>query len=353
MKDSASVAAARQMGSYRLTGTWTGVDAVNVFLGHLDARAYSPATVKAYAFDLVNFARFLIERDIEITHVVPTTLFDWIDAQSVYRSSSEKVVSITSANGSAPASVNRRVAAVRAFFEHQVLSGTLPDNPVPSPRRGQGLRPKPHGLLGHLGPGRAREGGRLVRQSKRLPESLDPADVSAFIGDLDTHRDRAIVFAMLFGGLRAGEVRSLRLADVDQGRRWVRVLGKGGKERTVPIDSTFFAELAQYLRIERPAGLSTPECFVVLHGPTLGHAITEDGLRSIFRYHRTRCGANRVRPHRLRHTFGTEMAAAGIDLLVLRELMGHASPVTTASYVHLSDEHLVNEYRKIRRVITR
>ncbi|WP_276939787.1 tyrosine-type recombinase/integrase, partial [Ferrimicrobium acidiphilum] len=64
-------------------------------------------------------------------------------------------------------------------------------------------------------------------------------------------------------------------------------------------------------------------------------------------------GANRVRPHRLRHTFGTEMAAAGIDLLVLRELMGHASPVTTASYVHLSDEHLVNEYRKIRRVITR
>lgn len=149
---------------------------------------------QGYAFDLVNFARFLIERDIEITHVVPTTLFDWIDAQSVYRSSSEKVVSITSANGSAPASVNRRVAAVRAFFEHQVLSGTLPDNPVPSPRRGQGS------VRGLMVSRPSWTGACLVRVDawSANPNAslslLDPADVSAVLGDLDTHRDRAIVF---------------------------------------------------------------------------------------------------------------------------------------------------------------
>ena len=346
----ASVIVQRQMSSYRLMGSWAGVDAVNAFLGHLDSRAYSLATVRAYAFDLMNFSRFLIERNIEVNRVVPTDLFDWIDSQSVRRLSTEKVVPLALSRGSAPASVNRRVAAVRAFFEYQVLSGTLNNNPVPSPRRGQGLRPKPHGLLGHLGPGRTRQGGRLVRQALRLPESLEPVDVSAFLGDLRTYRDRAIVLAMVFGGLRAGEVRSLRLADIDQGRRWVKVVGKGGKERTVPVDSTFFAELAVYLRLERPSGLSTPQCFVVLHGPTRGQAMTEAGMRTIFRYHRVHSGANRVRPHRLRHTFGTEMAAAGIDLLVLRELMGHASPVTTASYVHLSDEHLVSEYRKARRM---
>ena len=76
-------------------------------------------------------------------------------------------------------------------------------------------------------------------------------------------------------------------------------------------------------------------------------------MRSMFRYHRQRSGAVRVRPHRLRHTYGTELAAAGIDLLALRQLMGHASPETTAGYVHLSDEHLAAEYAAARAVIER
>ena len=351
MRAGTSVVVVGQAGSHRLAGLWAGVDGANGYLAHLESRAFSPATVRAYAFDLVNFARFLVERDVGVADVVPTDIFDWIDWQSVHRPGRQKVVAITAGRGSAPASVNRRVAAVRAFFEYQVLAGTREDNPVPAPRRGQGLRPKARGVLGHLGPGRPRQGGRLVRQPRRLPESLEPADVSAFLADLGTHRDRAIVLLMVFGGLRAAEVRSLRLADVDQGRRRVRVVGKGGRERTVPIERVFFAELAAYLRLERPPGLSTPECFVVLRGPTAGRAMTEAGMRSIFRYHRATSGAMRVRPHRLRHTYGTELAAAGIDLLVLRDLMGHASPETTAGYVHLSNEHLAAEYAAARAVI--
>jgi site-specific recombinase XerD len=343
----------RRDGGHRLAGSWAGVEAANAFLAHLESRAFSPATVRAYAFDLVNFARFLDERGIDVAGVVPTDVFDWIDWQSVRRPGRDKVVAITARRASAPASVNRRAAAVRAFFEYQVLSRAREDNPVPAPRRGQGLRPKARGVLGHLGPGRPRQGGRLVRQQRHLPESLEPADVSAFLADLGTHRDRAIVLLMVFGGLRAAEARSLRLADVDQGRRQVRVLGKGGRERTVPVEAAFFAELAAYLRGERPAGLRTPECFVVLRGPSAGRAMTEAGMRSVFRYHRTTSGATRVRPHRLRHTYGTELAAAGIDLLVLRELMGHASPETTAGYVHLSNEHVAAEYAAARAVIGR
>jgi site-specific recombinase XerD len=127
--------------------------------------------------------------------------------------------------------------------------------------------------------------------------------VAAFVADLGTHRDRAIVLLMVLGGLRCAEVRHLRLADVDQGRRRVRVLAKGNRERVVPVDRAFFAELAAYLRSERPCGLSTPECFVVLRGPTTGGALTEAGVRSLFRRHRSSSGATRVRPHRLRHTF--------------------------------------------------
>jgi integrase/recombinase XerC len=139
------------------------------------------------------------------------------------------------------------------------------------------------------------------------------------------------------------------LSNVDIGRRQVRVVGKGGRERVVPVDRPFFTELAAYLREERPAGCATPQCFVVLRGPTAGQPMTEAGLRRIFRTHRARSGAVRVRPHRLRHTYGTELAAAGIDLLVLRELMGHASPETTGRYVHLSTRMLAEQYTAARK----
>lgn len=135
------------------------------------------------------------------------------------------------------------------------------------------------------------------------------------------------------------------------GLRRVRVIGKGNRERTVPVDGAFFVEVAAYLQAERPKGCRTPECFVVLRGPTTGAAMTEAGMRRIFRTHRASSGATRVRPHRLRHTYGTELAGAGIDLLVLRELMGHASPETTAGYVHLSPDTLAAEFARARGVL--
>lgn len=183
--------------------------------------------------------------------------------------------------------------------------------------------------------------------------SLPADDVSAFFADLETHRDRAVMLAMVLGGLRAAEVRGLRLADVDMGLRRVRVIGKGHKERVVPIDDVFFTECAAYLRSERPPGCATPECFVVLRGPTTGNAMTEAGMRKVFRTHRERSGATRVRPHRLRHTYGTELAAAGVDLMALRELMGHSSPETTVRYVHLSSDALAAEFAAARAKATR
>ena len=348
------VEVARTGEGHRLVGGGGTVEAANAFLGHLGVRGYSPATVRAYAFDIANFATFLAERGLALSEVVASDLFGYLDWQQQQRrpSGGGKVVPLA-ARGPSSATMNRRISAVRGLFEHQVMAGALDDNPVPAARRANGLRTPPRGLLGHVTSGRSRGGGRLVRQADRLPESLDGGDVATFLADLLTYRDRAIVLAMVLGGLRAGEVRSLRLADVDMGLGRVRVLGKGGRERIVPIDRAFFVECAAYLRDERPAGCATPECFVVLRGPTRGQAMTEGGMRKIFRVHRARSGATRVRPHRLRHTYGTELAAAGIDLLVLRELMGHASPETTARYVHLSPEGLAAEFAAARAVMER
>jgi integrase/recombinase XerC len=339
-------------GQCRLEG-WGDAAAANRFLEHLAGRAFAPATVRAYAYDVLCFARFCHERGLRLADVAPSDLFDWVGWQTAgERPRAGNVVAMTRHTGAAPASVNRRVAAVRALFEHQLMCGERADNPVPAPRRGQGLRAKSRGVLGHLGPGRSRSGGRLVRTPRRLPESLGRDEIGAFLVDLLTHRDRAMALAMLLGGLRAGEVRRLLLADVDVGLRRLRVVGKGNRERVVPVDRAFFTELAAYLRVERPPGLTTPECFVVLAGSTAGRPMTEAGMRSLFRHHRSTSGASRVRPHRLRHTYGTELAAAGIDLLVLRELMRHASPETTAGYVHLSVGHLAAEYAAARASMT-
>jgi integrase/recombinase XerC len=243
---------------HRVQGPGEDVELVNRFLSHLGSRAFSPATVRAYAYDLLDFLRFLAERYARLQDVVATDLFDYLDWQQRPPAGMGKVVRLTDRRGVAPATMNRRIAAVRGLFEFAVTSGERDDNPVPAARRSSGLRAKQRGLLGHLGAGKARTGGRLVRQPRRLPEALEPDDVAVFLTDLRTFRDRSIVLLMLLGGLRAAEVRSLRLADVDMGLRRVRVTGKGGKERIVPVDGAFFAELACYLREERPARSASP-----------------------------------------------------------------------------------------------
>ena len=346
-----AVRVTRVDGVHRLVGDVALVEVGNRWLAHLEARNFSAATVRGYAFDVVCLARFLDEAGIGWTEVVPSDVFDWLEWQARPASrAGERVVRLGAARGAAPATMNRRVAAARGLFEYAVMCGVVDQNPVPAPRRSSGLRVRRSGLLGHVAGRRAGAPARLVREDRPLPETVEAADVEAFLADLNTHRDRAMTLAMLLGGLRAGEVRRLRLADVDMGMRQVKVFGKGNKQRVVPIDRLFFVEVRAYLDGERPKGLMTPECFVVLRGPTAGRAMTEAGLRKIFRVHRARTGAIRVRPHRLRHTFGTDLAAAGIDVLVLRELMGHAHVETTAAYVHLAPETIAAEWARARQV---
>jgi integrase len=124
--------------------------------------------------------------------------------------------------------MNQRIAALRGLFRFTVVTGACDRNSVPSARRSSGLRAKRRGLLGHVSTGRPCGRGRLVREQRRLPDALEPDEVAEFVSDLGSDRDRAIV---LLGRLRAGEVRSLRLADVDVGTRRVRVIGKGGRNR--------------------------------------------------------------------------------------------------------------------------
>jgi integrase/recombinase XerC len=164
----------RRAGSHRLEGSYAGISTASGYLMHLESRGFSTATVRAYPFDLLNFFRFLLEREATITDLVATDLFDYFDWQSKAKSSAgKKVVRLERRRGAAPATMNRRIA-VRGLFEYAVISGVRPDNPVPAAHRATGLRPKARGMLGHIGSRRPPTGGRLVRQERRLPESRRP-----------------------------------------------------------------------------------------------------------------------------------------------------------------------------------
>ena len=156
-----------------------------------------------------------------------------------------------------------------------------------------------------------------------------------------------MALAMVLGGLRAAEVRNLRLADVDMGMRRVRVVGKGnGANR--PGRRCVLHRAGQLPAHRTATGVRHTGVFRGAARTDTRLGDDRGGDAPHLRTHRARSGSTRVRPHRLRHTYGTELATAGIDLLVLRELMGHASPETTAAYVHLSSETLAAEFAKAR-----
>lgn len=182
-----------------------------------------------------------------------------------------------------------------------------------------------------------------LREPKKLPAALAGPEAAQLIGSLCTWRDRAIAGLMLWRGLRSCEVLGLDVKDVDIGGRWVTVTGKGGKQRRVPLDADVASVIDVYLLAERPES-TTDRLFVVAKGPHRGQGLTPAGLRTIFRYHRELTGVTGGHPHALRHTFGTVLAEAGVDLAVMQALLGHAHVDTTARYVHLAPAHVKAEF---------
>lgn len=123
---------------HRLGGGGPIEELGNRYLTHLGGRQFSSSTVRAYAYDLLNFSRFLVDRRLSLAQVRASDLFDWLEWQSVRRGATGKVVRLDAARGPAPATVNRRVAAVRGLFEYAVIVGERDVSPVPGARRSTG-----------------------------------------------------------------------------------------------------------------------------------------------------------------------------------------------------------------------
>jgi site-specific recombinase XerD len=336
-------------GRWSLTGAGTDRFAVvNEFLGYLADRNYSPRTVRAYAFDLLAFCRWLDSEGLGVAAVDTDALLRFLThcaTISQPRRPGGNVYSIFDGRnaGYAPATINRRLAAVSSLFGFRQMRDSAATNPVPCGREvRRAARGERSGVLAHV----AKPGPRSrlrVRQPRRLPRGLDQREASVLLDSFRSWRDRAIAGLMLFSGLRSAEVLGLAVDDVDIGRRWVRVMGKGGKERRVPMDEDVAGALQTYLLAERPDTV-VRTLFVVGKGANRGKPLTPAGLRTVFRYHRARSGVAGGHPHALRHSFGTALAEAGVDLAVIQALMGHDHVDSTAAYLHLAPTFLRAEF---------
>ena len=336
-------------------GRWglAGVDVarfalVDEFLAYLRDRNYSPRTVRAYAFDLLAFCRWLVGADVALDAVSTDVLLRYLSTcreAKVPGRRGDNVYSIRDGRnvGYAPSTINRRLAAISAMFGFACMRDPSRVNPVPRGRQARAsARGERSGMLGHLARPKARSALR-VREPRRLPRGLDRDEAAALVGSLRSWRDRAIAGLMLYSGLRSAEVLGLDVRDVDIARRWARVLGKGDKERRVPIDVEVAGVIQAYLLAERPETASA-RLFVVAKGPNRGQPLTPAGLRTIFRYHRHLSGVTAGHPHALRHTFGTVLAEAGVDLAVMQALLGHDHVDSTAAYIHLAPTHIRKEF---------
>jgi len=266
----------------------------------------SPRTVDAYRRDLAALQRFTGGEAAEATS---QQLEAWIASMR--------------ADGLAPATIARRASSVRAYFRHLVLIGSKAENPAASLQ--------------------------LPRRPRTLPRALSPAETERLIDAATgtaprTLRDRALVELLYGAGLRVSEAVGLDKASVSIEERIVRVLGKGGKERLVPLGRPAAEAVRRYLALGRPHldRRYRPELFLNARGGPL----TRAGAFLILRRLAEKAGLEpgRVHPHLLRHSFATHLLEGGADLRSVQEMLGHSDLGTTERYTHVSDRRRRDAY---------
>ena len=322
---------------------------VNEYLAYLVDRNYSPRTVRTYGIGLLAFCRWLTAEGIDLSSVTIDVMLRFLAACRIEHVAGRAGPNVVRMDGTrvdvlSPSTINLRLAAVSGLFTFRAMRDPTAVSPIPRGReahhRSAGER---GGMLTHVDRGVRQRSALRVRDVRRLPKGLDNGQVVALLESLRSWRDRAIAGLMVFCGLRSAEVLDLDVGDVDIGGRWLLVNGKGAKERRVPLDVDVAGVIQTYLLAERPETTST-RLFIVAKGPTRGEPLTLEGLRRVFRYHRHLAGVPGGHPHALRHTFGTALAEAGVDLAVMQALLGHTHIDTTARYVHVAPVRVKAEF---------
>ena len=312
-------------------------DHLKAFLEHLRLNENaSPHTVRAYDSDLTQYLAFLASHNgRRVSELTPAHL-DHLGARAWLADLNKR--------GNSKSSAARKLSAIRAFGRYLRREGVLEGDPA--------------ALVG------------TPKREQRIPNHLAVAEMSTLLDSPDTsgplgRRDKAILELFYASGLRLSELVGLDLDDVNLPGRIVRVLGKGGKERIVPFNSTAASALRAWLadrsafappalrRDSAPSGRRPVKgtysrrpreaLFLNYRGGRLSTRSVDKLVRRYVAACSTRYG---ISPHALRHSFATHLLEAGADLRAIQELLGHARLSTTQRYTHVNAAQLIETYRK-------
>lgn len=283
------------------------------FRDHLSLEAgNSRNTVESYGRDLQHLAEFLAERGVNAP-------------AAATRKDLRDLVFALKDLGLAPASIRRRVSAVRTYFRFLAGEGVVADDPsdrLESPRR-----------------------------SRKLPDTLNAAECQRLVEGPGADeklgwRDRALLELAYGAGMRVSELVDLTPADLFMEEQVVRIFGKGSKERLVPLGRKVISSVSIYLHELRPK-LDNGKTRNRLLLNARGQPLSRVGAWGIVKRAAVRAGiTKRVTPHTLRHSFATHLLEGGADLRAVQEMLGHADLATTQIYTHVDREYLRSVHRQ-------
>jgi integrase/recombinase XerD len=292
---------------------------IQSFLNHLSIeKGFSKNTTEAYKNDLHQLASFVEELAVGQGYDPR-----WY---AVDRNLLISYILDLKERNYAPATVARKVAAAKSFFNFLIAEKVLDSDPaenISSPKVGKPL-PKPLS---------AAEVRALLEEPARLSSP-------------EAKRDKAMLELLYGGGMRVSELVSMNTSDLNLGAGFVRCFGKGSKERIIPIHEKATQSLEEYLEKARPLLLrNRDEAALFLN--RRGERLTRQGFWLIIKaYAKSADIKTEVTPHTLRHSFATHMLSGGADLRAVQELLGHANISSTQIYTHLTSEHVRQAYEK-------
>jgi integrase/recombinase XerC len=285
-------------------------DNLEAYLADLALRNSSEHTIRNYRIDLEAFADYFTPPGEQTCHprdIDPLAIREWLGAMY-----DQKLSAVT---------VRRKMAAVRSLFKFMLKRGVVAINPAK--------------LV------------RTLKIPKQVPHVLTAEKANALVdGVADNKFDKPhaerdlLIFELLYGcGVRVSELVGLNLEDIDKTERWIRVRGKGKKERQVPFGAKAAAALERYLTVRRPAPGET-----ALFINTRGARLSDSSVRTIVRWYGRMLLGIREHPHGLRHAFATHLLSDGADLRAIQELLGHSRLSTTQKYTQVSLSDLMAVY---------
>ena len=287
-------------------------DVVVEYLGALQAeRGASRNTLSAYRRDLTDFTQFLNAQHRSLRRAGPDDIVGYLERLRT--------------RGLRPASVARRISALRGLYKHLVREGELRRDPT--------------------------ENLEAPRRTRSLPRTLSREVVAALVESPDLNeprgvRDRSVLELLYATGMRASECLGLTLDDVNLSAGYVVCTGKGRKQRLVPVGAEAARWVSRYIRDVRPLSTRVRDSGRLFVNPR-GGRLSRQSLWTIVRHAATRAGLRqRISPHVLRHSFASHLLEGGADLRSIQAMLGHADIATTQIYTHLPSATLLQMYRR-------